>query len=73
MASGYFPLEYDNAKKLVAAAKLIDEVATEQRDLACQDLTPEDAASDGACIGELRLAIELILRNIADSKGDSSK
>lgn len=76
MATGYFPL--DNTDKDSEASELIS-VADQLRYLlvnrgsmggglpGTDDLTPEDAASDGIFIGQLYLALELIERAIGRS------
>lgn len=64
MSSGYFPLEYENAKTLKECIEKIDAVYTEQCRLACEDLNGEDGAADGVYLGYLDIASELLSRCI---------
>jgi len=71
MASGYFPLENsdEGAKRLLAAAKLITEVADHYAEAVyCGDSGQFDStASDGCALGMLRLAAELVRRQVRRS------
>lgn len=66
MSSGYFPLDknYSKGAELASIKDQLEAIRVSYHDAICQDLTPEDAASDGGYLTYLSLAEELIQKCI---------